>query len=534
MSKRNRSTETEDSSKKSKPDSAELNTHILDLNDDCFEAIFHHLLPTDLCALNKTCRRFVSLTEDCFQRKFRDLELSLSTQFEETLSGRKFRLSSDVLVLFGKFIQKLKVDKVTVDFSDESRSQAKDIIEKSIADDAVQSEDIDDAYRRYDKFRYKARKITAEEATRFWDDIHTNCSQLQELTITDSDLEYINPNNIQAEPRELKILQLIHCCGVDKDFEQINGYFTNFECLTVKNSHPWSRQHSLQNAFFRQHLPQLKEISCDHFSDVQWKEFIRRNPQIEKIESGYTECKKMSFIAEHCKNLRSISIVCWHGTYHVRLLIDGLSRFEKLKELYINCDETLFVIPVIEMLAREMSLETLGLCNTNMDLHLCDALSKITNLKSLILMGCVPSNGNSIQKLLTGLTLKNFEITWDESITFEDIETAVKYGRTLESMTIDATAFAGGYLDDDRFLRLVNARKESGASSRLDISVYDDYLQDKLWTDALILNPRQESDSDLDSERDEPIPVHQVSDDVQHNKANARLIKLKSITSTKW
>lgn len=530
MSKRNRVTSGEGSSKKSKPESAEQSTHILDLNDDCFEAIFQYLLPIDLCAVNKTCRRFAPLTEEWFQRKYLDLELSLSTQFEENPSGRKFRLSSDILVVFGKFIQKLKVDKVTVDFSDESRSRYKEIIDKYPhhrwtfnIDNGVSAAELCNVFGRYNKLRYKARRINAEEAIQIWDDVHANCSQLQELTITDSDLEYMNPNNIQAKPRELKTLQLVHCLGVDKHFDQINGYFTNFKCLTLQTGDPWNGQYTIQYAFLRQRFPQLEEISCANCPDVHLKEFIRRNPQIEKIDGHDTTCDELNFIADHCKNVRNISFGCWQGPNHVRRLVEGLGRFEKLEELHLNCHENTTNIPVLEMLARKNSLETLSLASAKLDRHFCDALCKLTNLKTLKLHHHESPNGNMIQKLLTGLTLTNLELIWDATIPFEEIETAVKYGRTLESMTI-----AGNFLDDDRFLRLINARKESGASSCLDISLYDCNLQRRLRTDSLV-DPQQAFDLHSDPDWEEPAPVHQVGEDAQHNGVNERLIKLKSI-----
>lgn len=208
------------SSKKSKEVLSEEITNILDLNDDCFEAVFSHLDPIDLCAVKETFHRFDPLADDAFRQKYRGKILKFNPLNRENVIRslntdiymRKSYVSPKHLRLFGKFIYRLSVG----DLSSERDSQQ-------------------------------------------WQNICENCTQLKSLTLSRCDLQHFTyPAN--AEPCQLDFLDLSECYGNDEHFTQILTYFGNIKRLLIENAY-WKPKAELRFTFLHRNFEQLKEVT---------------------------------------------------------------------------------------------------------------------------------------------------------------------------------------------------------------------------------------------------------------------------------
>lgn len=301
-------------------------------------------------------------------------------------------------------------------------------------------------------------EVTRTEATRLWKALHENCTQLLELEIRDCDLNIFKPINSPEMSRELEGLHLFVCRGTDRRFIQIFNHFANVKRFSVI----FCKSLTFHPDFVDENVPQevwleLKWSSYDVCPPKYFVEFIRKNPQIEKLHCDFLQCEHLELIAENCKNIESITLACYGGPSHMSRSTIGLNRFAMLKELFLACI-TESVAALIEKLVETNLLESLSLQDATMDKNLCVALAKLSNLKSLQLLRsrCLDSN----------LTLTDFLFDQSE-IEFEWIETAVKCSHSIETLSVNS--HKKNLVTDRNFTRLVDARKESRAKVPLKI-----------------------------------------------------------------
>lgn len=445
MSKRNRSSSSIETAKKAKGAPLEKHTHILDLNDYCLEDVISCLRPIDLCALKGTCHRFKSVADEYFRRKYSSEEFELSMKLQKVYCEDKILHSPYVVRMFGQFIRKLRIRNIS-------------------------------SYRM-------------EQATRFWNGIYENCTQLRELTIIDCDLALLRPIIVQTEARELENLSLTLCMHDGEESTQIMRYFANVKRLIIREISV------IDHKFLGYNYPQLKEIRCviPRIPRKFFEAFIRLNPQIEKLDFCFMDCECLALISETCKNIERIAFGCSYLSDHLRLSMDCLDRFAKLKELDFNCGFQ-SITSVVKILGKRNILESLSLNKGTLNSELCHALCELTNLKSLALIEFDGWNANLLKKILTGLKLEHFVFS-STYMEFEWIATVVKYSRSIKSIKLDYDCFDEP-LQDTHFMQLVNSRKDSGAGFPLEI-------------------------------RTKRNCFFQISDSVQQIEENARFIRLK-------
>lgn len=184
MSKRNHLGSPNTAVKKSKTIPSTERTHILDMNDDCLEAVFSHLDPIDLCAVAQTCRRFESVADDHFRRKYRDATFEIdSDSYLIAVFPHFYFVNENFLQLSGNSIRKLVVDGLR-------------------------------------------RTVEAH----IWNDICEKCTQLKELVIKRCGLGLFPSTTLTSDHtlRELETLCFSDCIGSDEDFTRFMNYFANF------------------------------------------------------------------------------------------------------------------------------------------------------------------------------------------------------------------------------------------------------------------------------------------------------------------
>lgn len=167
---------------------------------------------------------------------------------------------------------------------------------------------------------------------------------------------------------------------------------------------------------------------------------------------------------QYCPNIESISFA--RDEYAEGEILSprivGLGRLNNLKELELSA---------IDRLAEQNLLTKLGLSYGIMDMQLCRALCKMTNLKTLKLAEFHDIDADSLQKLMQTLELTEIHIYFCDAMKYEDLLLAVKYSRTLVNLMFvkcDADADADA-LNESQFFQLVNAREQSGAGFSLNI-----------------------------------------------------------------
>lgn len=441
MSKRNHPSSSDQSTKKPKTVSPEEVTHILDLNDDCLEALFANLDPHDLCAIEETCRRFSLLTDEAFRQKYRLSHFKFRSEFDNSHECSEFQISSRILRLFGKFIGKLR-----------------------------------------------AEYLKGFDAAEHWKNICENCSQLNALSLHGCNLAEIALMDTHFQLNHLDRLVFEMGEANDDHIAQILDICPNITSLNLsyirkcENASTGDRYDDvqLQGAFLRQKFPRLKDI---YFFGVNvnqhFNEFFRRNQQIEEIFAP-GQCltqNRFETIVKHCKNIKSISI---GSDLHLEtqagsVAFAGLNHLTELEVFQFNCHKT-SITSALEILTGRNALQLLGLTNGTLDRNLCRTLCKFTGLQTLRLVTFDGLNTDLMKNLVSELKLKNLHFILCDNVSFGNIATAIKYSRTLETITFTPlrNIRSETLLDDARFLQLVKARKESSAGFPLVLFGFDE------------------------------------------------------------
>lgn len=438
MSKRNRTFTAvrKEPSKKSKivaPNSvSSLQIRIPELNDECLSEIFSYLSPNDFCAVKEACRRFESLVDHQFEKCFGNKEFGFSPKFEKEFSHRAHVVAPKFWSMFGQFIRKLKV-----------------------------------------------YKNNGEDAAQHWKAICENCTQLTDLSVFFCDLKLFQPTDFPAQLCQLNDLHIGCFFGRDEDYTRIIGYFANFERLTVQYIH----NNAVHCEFLRHNYPQMKEIVLESIeANDHFDEFIRLNPQLETIfvHRCSLDYDRLDTIAKHCSNIENLSIQCDASSENYAEKIARLDHLVVLKQLQFNCcdDSQGPVVEAIKILAKKNSLQMLGLAGGKMDMDLCRALCKMTNLKTLKLVQFEDITASLLKKLVTDLKLTHLHIIWCDEVKYKDIAVTIKSSSTLKSLTFEFVEDL--ILDSKCFSQLVNARIASPADFPMELfhiktahSVYD-------------------------------------------------------------
>lgn len=426
MSKRNRTNDRSDSAKKSKTVAAKsAQSHqlrISDLNDDCLASIFSYLNPNELCAVKETSSCFASMADLQFKRKYGNKEFVFLPKFEKKLprNVQAHVVSPEFWPLFGEFIEKLSI-----------------------------------------------HANNGADAAQHWKSICENCTRLEDLSVFTCDLKLFQPADFSVQRHQLNSLHLACFFGRDDDYTRIINYFADFERLSVRYIH----NNSVRCEFLRHNYPRLKEIAFESIeANEHFDEFVRLNPQIEKVffKACSLDYDRLDIIAQHCPKIETISVQCDPASENYADKIARLARLAALKELQFKCFDD-FQGPLtaaIKVLAKKNSLQVLGLTGGRLDMDLCRALCKMTNLRTLKLVEFENVRVNLLKKLVSGLKLKHLHVMLGD-VKFKDIVVAVKSSPTLESLTL---MFCEEFiLDNTRFSQLVSARLASGAGIPLEL-----------------------------------------------------------------
>lgn len=413
MPKRNSARSPENPVKKLKADSPEKETHILDLNDDCLEMAFSFLSLADFCALKETCHRFEPLADYQFRRQFRYKNFHV-------LSGNhceKLRM----IRLFGKLIHRL-------DVSGYGDSNVNHVLKE----------------------------------------ICTKCTQLKQLEVFGCNLEVFELDDVPKDLPEMDFLHLFECFGNDEQYARFINYFANSEKMEIFVGHDHQCS-ELRGTFLQRNFPRLKEINLHYFDDNKiFHEFFRLNRQIEKIEFSNRSnalCSTMDVIAKYCNSIESISMQCISASVPPEHFegIPDLSRLHKLKLLCFDCRNVCPIASMINSLDGENSLETIHLFNGTMDADLCEALSKLTSLKTFHLSNFDIVNIHLLKTFIGESNLRCVSFIDCANFNYEDIAIIIEHSPQLEAVEIFqwVSPFP---LEEIFFLQWVNARKKSNAN----------------------------------------------------------------------
>lgn len=423
MSKRNRTNVRKEPAKKSKPAAPKPKTvsspeiRIPELDDKCLENIFSYLRPIDLCAVKETSRRFARLADHLFPKILGNKEFVFAPKPTKELIANV--VPPKFWSLCGQFIRNLSV-----------------------------------------------HMNNGANAAQHWKGICENCTDLKELKVFFCDLKLFQPQTLSAKIPELDSLHVACFFGKDEDYTRIIGYFGTFGRLSVQNI----QNTAVRCEFLRHHYPRLKEFVFESVeSNENFDEFIRLNPQIEKVfaHNCLLSYDRVDAITKYCQNITELSIQCDESSENFSEKIGRLSRFTALKKLQFNClEDVQGVMDAVKIFSRMSSIEELGLTGGRMSVDLCRELCKMKNLKTLTLVQFEDVAANLLKKLVSDLKLAHIHIIWCDNIKYKDIAVAIKSSRTLESVTFEF--YEDFLLDNKVFAQLVSARTTSGASSPLE------------------------------------------------------------------
>lgn len=419
MAKRKR---TSSASDETIPDEA---THILDVAEDCLQTILSFLPTIDLCAVKETCQRFEGLAERTFVARYRDRSFIFGPKIDDHTDRADFSEAVRVLHHFGRLIRALSV-----------------------------------------------HYITEEEDSFLWEVVLIECSALSEIKVTGCALRSMHYYRRLADTMEHLILN--KCMGSDEDFCDAIYSFQNLKRLTVEYGH-----YGLMTGYLRRQIPNLEEITvrCVRTTvqviNNMLPFFITANPQLKRIHLNFNfvKCDILDVIATHSLGLESLSLQL-NETNRTPFPEDiaKLRRLQHLRELQISCAAYKESIrSPIEALADQNLLHTLSISDTKIDLDLWQALSKMTNLKTLKLVKMRADS--SLKKSLTTssqkLALEHLHVIACEGIQYKHIVAIIDKFKSLLSLTFHCCCDCD--IDDTLYSQLIAARKSSGACSTLNV-----------------------------------------------------------------
>lgn len=400
-------------------------THFLDVPEDCLQSIFSFLPTIDLCAVKETCQRFEGIADQTFVARYRDRSFIIGPKIDDHTDRADFSEAERVLHRFGRLIRALSV-----------------------------------------------HYITEEEDSFLWQLVMMECSAMREMKVSGCVLRSMH--YYRQMPDNMEHLTLNKCMGTDEDFCDAIYSFQTLKRLTVVYGH-----YGLKTGFLRRQIPNLEEITvrCVRTTaqviNNMLPFFITANPQLKRIHFNFNfvKCDILDVIATYSLCLESLSLQL-NDTSRTPFPEDiaKLRRLLHLRELQISCAAYRESIrSPIEALADRNLLHTLSISDTEIDLVLWQALSKMTNLRTLKLVKMRADS--SLKKSLTTssqkLALEHLHVIACEGIQYKHIVAIIEKFKSLLSLTFHCCCDCD--IDDTLYTQLIAARKSSGASSTLDV-----------------------------------------------------------------
>lgn len=219
------------------------------------------------------------------------------------------------------------------------------------------------------------------------DVIANNCSDiLKGLTLNRLHLYNIDMQKFGGVFENLEIIELIDCEGGKKSFE-------NFLL-----------QHEYPN------LTTLRKINLSDTTKLLEKFFMRKR-NVKKLSCSSIRGDLLPLIALNATEIEELQIEFNRLDENIDNLL-SLAQCKKLKRLQIFGhirDKRTNITALIKELSVTTELQMIGINNVEFDKDMCDAISKLTNLKELRLRGVTFTFSGTTSKEMLGRKLSTLE-----------------------------------------------------------------------------------------------------------------------------
>lgn len=402
--------------------------HILDLNDDCIFKIYEFLPAIDWCSLREACTRLQTISDICFQRQYKSLELK------------------------GKFIYGSENDLLTmVDVKRLIRNFGQWISTLNITRKSfVRGENFKKLIPLLDRYCKKLRNLQLVKIdfdSEVIGECHRIFGNLRRLMIEKCIDNEVTLSSCITLCVSLKVLELTRLTKVDghclaNNFKTLESFTVNY-CTKLQYGH--IREFMVKNS-------QLKTLN-----------FVKSN-----LNTKLTTVQVFEDICNYLPNLLELSLRFCFEEFNGNVE----QPLAKVRKLQIVGRHGLNLNPLLHPLTVHKTIENLHLASIVIHEEITETLCKLKTLKILKFTAICEVKRDIYKKLLSELpSLVEIYIINCKPTTFSDLIELVEHSINVKKIVF--IPYDRSSLTQDIFSSLINVRRENNGTLKVHVNIHD-------------------------------------------------------------